>query len=530
MQLAQLGISLSFPDRIANFNPSVESLAVYALMPNGLTLDEQIAMNDAINGYVALGVWSNTGIGIFQCDSLEDPVNALIDWRGNQNAVLSGTPPTHTPGRGFRTNGTSSFINRFNPAADGGIFYTQNDGFVNLFLKKNNSPAATGTIMGSFQSATQRVNLSQVPTTNPYFYRANNATGRTYTSDSVLGTHTHIHGGSSITISRSNSTTVRLNINGRQVDSSTQTSTTPSTADFYTGCLNTAGVAGGFMDIETGCFMVGSFATVGGVAQKVADIRARLMLKLEGGYPDWARINISLDGQSNAEGFTVDTPSTSPVDLTAPITGVSMRTAAHTFATLDYPTNNAGDNYGAELTLGYDLQAFYGGTIGMSKTAESGAPLAVEAGRNDFSPLNSELFPIVVDGLNDLHELSHQAELYPINIVVWIQGERDTNTDAMANAYGTNLTGFFDAIATNSAPVSYIVMNALNQGITAAGVNATRLATVRQAQIDFVSATTYARLLDMNQFTLAADNLHFSGPTYENMGYVISSIIKTITA
>lgn len=109
---------------------SVESLAVFARMPNLLLMPEKIAINNFVNSQVLSGNWSL--IDDFANYKLQDENNALTGWKLKTQIAVNA--PTFTSGSGFTLNGTTQYIDsNYNPSIDK-ISLSQTDAFLCAFL------------------------------------------------------------------------------------------------------------------------------------------------------------------------------------------------------------------------------------------------------------------------------------------------------------------------------------------------------------------------------------------------------------
>lgn len=234
-------------------------------------------------------------------------------------------------------------------------------------------------------------------------------------------------------------------------------------------------------------------------------------------------IGICVGGQSNAEGINGDTPSTTPVDLTAPLTGVNMRVSGSTFATLDYPDNNKGSNYGCNLTLGYYLREKYNRPVYMDVVALSGAPVAEEASHQDFNVATRELYPDLLASLLAVQAKIILDDRTPFMILVWIQGERDTSNDAYANAYDDNLSDVVNSLIADGVLLKAVIINTLNKDLDA---DPGRIEIVQTKQLEFINRKPYAWRLDMNPYALGVDDVHYTGASQEQIGIdIVENII-----
>lgn len=489
-----------------NQNYSLEATEVIARYSN-LPTAYKMAIARFVDRRVAKNRWKNT-ILVLQVP-MNTEANSLLDMMGNFNATNNGA--TFTPGYGFTFDGVNDYINTgFTPSTGGGTLYTQNDGGIGVFLKKQNSPAATAALTGSLGSSTRRVNISQTGGTS-INYRCNGANAITNLTDLYL------KGGSFYTTTRTVSTTLVMNLNGGAFDSGGNTSNGLSDQPVYLGALNNVGTTTSFMACETGAFVVFR-ASLMNQADFWVDL-VNLMIDLEraagtSALPAWVQPCLGRVGQSNQVGTTSDTPSGA---LTSPITGVYIK--AGTYDVLDYPTNNQGNNYGAELTSGRDLQAAYSRDIYMFKVAGAGTPVHLDGAVLDFNVASvGEFFDDTKAAAVNIRTFIHNLEKCPFLILHINHGEAEIGTDANAAAFLQNWKDFRNGLKAGS-PVNAVVITRLNIDLLNYGSNATRLGIARNAVTTWQSEDYTVRYQNLDLYPInSADVPHYRGQYYEAMG------------
>lgn len=237
-------------------------------------------------------------------------------------------------------------------------------------------------------------------------------------------------------------------------------------------------------------------------------------------------IGIVVAGQSNSYGTNASTPSTTPVDLTAPMTDVFIQVSLGNWQTLDYPTNDEGDAVGCNLTLGYYLRQAFNRPVYMDVIGVSGAPVSAEAGRQDFNVSTRELYVDLLNSLKGVRDKIILEDRTPFLILVWIQGERDTNTAAQADAYDDNLRDVINSLIADGVDLKAVIINRINTGIFAAGPLPANIATVRARQTEIVDQKSFAHIFEMNAYTLSADNIHYDGDQQEQIGIDLVDFIN----
>lgn len=227
-------------------------------------------------------------------------------------------------------------------------------------------------------------------------------------------------------------------------------------------------------------------------------------------------IGVVIAGQSNAYGTNLSTPSTSPVDLTAPITDVFIQVSLNNFATLDYPSNDKGDQEGSNLAFGYYLRQAFNRPVYMDVVGVSGAPVAAEAGRQDFNVSTRELYVDLLNSFKGVRDKIILEDRTPFLVLVWIQGERDTNTSAMADAYDDNLRDMVNSLIADGIDLKAIIVHRINSSIV--GPGQAEINKVRLRAGEYVDQKPYAWVREMNAYTLGADGIHYDGPAQEQLG------------
>lgn len=234
-------------------------------------------------------------------------------------------------------------------------------------------------------------------------------------------------------------------------------------------------------------------------------------------------IGVVIAGQSNAYGTNTSTPSTTPVDLTAPITDVFIQVSLNNFATLDYPDNDKGDQEGSNLALGYYLRQAFSRPVYMDVVGVSGAPVAAEAGRSDFNVSTRELYMDLLNSFKGVRDKIILEDRTPFLILVWIQGERDASTTAAADAYDDNLRDVLNSLIADGVDIDAVIINRINSAIV--GPSQSGIDKVRLRQIEITDQKPYTFGLEMNNYTLGADDIHYDGDQQELIGIDVVDMI-----
>lgn len=258
-----------------------------------------------------------------------------------------------------------------------------------------------------------------------------------------------------------------------------------------------------------------------GVVESVSHIQQQLGIDTQIGVVLW--------GQSNALGSTDSVaPTTSPIDYQSPIRGVGMFiNSTGNFNTLQYAINSEGNLFNSNLSMGYDLYANIGRPVYTGILARTGSPLWDDLAHSNFSP-NAIGALRLIDDLNAVFlAMTTRCALYgktPFIISVWIGSEADSQTDANAAAIRTNYEATKAYLLANGAQIDAEIVSILNTSY--ASSTATQIATARSRMHGYCASTATAYAMDMNQFPLRADNIHFTGAGQEQIGLVVSGIIR----
>jgi Ca2+-binding RTX toxin-like protein len=164
------------------------------------------------------------------------------------------------------------------------------------------------------------------------------------------------------------------------------------------------------------------------------------------------------------------------------------------------------NGWGPEVEFAIDFRAAHPSvTLYIVKSVAGGTQLAQDTApfHADWSPLSSgELFDQTTQMI---HAASSAAGGILPNAVYFGQGEEDANTQANAQAYGTNLTNFFSAVRS-----TWLQNSTGKIGFFEIGTSPPFSAQVRSAQLGVDQADANAASFDSSTLPLQADGLHFA--------------------
>lgn len=226
---------------------SAEATAVFKNFPP-LPTAYMDAMADYIDAEQTAGNWTRT-IEI-QCRAMDTATNALIGWKGVNNAVAM-VGGTHVPGEGWDYDGVDDWIDtRFRPGRDSPL-YTQNNAAVGWYVKRNDEPTTAGTLGGLLITATNhRISIAQSPGTSQIIARINQITSTPSSAESFFADN------SEYVFRRTASNAVAMMKNGAVLFSNTTASAGIPTGTIPEGALNSSNVISDFFDGMIGMFIV----------------------------------------------------------------------------------------------------------------------------------------------------------------------------------------------------------------------------------------------------------------------------------
>lgn len=234
-------------------------------------------------------------------------------------------------------------------------------------------------------------------------------------------------------------------------------------------------------------------------------------------------IVLLLMGQSNASGYTNSTAP--PAEYQGQLSGCYIWDGV-AFSLLEYGVNNEGftaTDFGFELSMCVWLQSQYNKNIYLIKHAKSGSPIAQEGGRDDWNKASNELY---ADAQSEIS--TALAELTTPNIIasVWMQGERDARTTAMANAYQANLTSFINSFSADMgyADTKWVICRLSDQQRDNFSDPANTFDVVTAAQQTVANGNANYFLYNTDGFA-THDGLHFSATSNITIGTEIAQKI-----
>ncbi len=168
-------------------------------------------------------------------------------------------------------------------------------------------------------------------------------------------------------------------------------------------------------------------------------------------------------------------------------------------------TDAFGRQFGPEVLFGRTLaDARPERNIALIKYAVGATSLA-----DDWNPVSGSAYAgfrnTVSAGLAAIRAAGHSYELAGM---IWMQGERDTRSDADAHNYEANLTAFIADIRGRYGENLPLVIGQLSSNQTA--LDAARLATIRAAQASVAGAVAQTALVSTDDLELLSDDLHFN--------------------
>ncbi len=263
-----------------------------------------------------------------------------------------------------------------------------------------------------------------------------------------------------------------------------------------------------------------------------------------------AKINVFLvGGQSNADGRAGS--SRLPAELQAPQSDVAIywATARNGSSTLNASgyeplrpgLSNSSGSFGPEVTFGRAMADFYaarGEQVALIKHAQGGTGLVTEWQAGGDATTNGDgfvyrLFQDVVNtGLASIEAAHPPGGAPPMEVsiagMIWMQGERDSNSTRDALAYESNLTQFIGDVRSTYGTDLPFVIGQLSMNQTGTNGTADARETVRIAQADVAEALANTALVVTNDFGLKTDNLHFDAAGQQDLGYAFANKMQSL--
>lgn len=229
---------------------------------------------------------------------------------------------------------------------------------------------------------------------------------------------------------------------------------------------------------------------------------------------------IILAGQSNARGWSLAAPTRS--ELLGSIINSNIYDVDD-YKTLNYPDNNSGNLFGIEMSFSYNYTNRTGTKIYFEKTTSEGTGIYNDAVKDDWNVATDELIVTLRDAMTRLKaKATSLGSVNPKYVLVWIQGEKDIK-ETQGAGYSTNFNDILDDINTIQQ-LDYVVLNICNSNLPYSWAN---IDTVRTAQNGIATALDYVDALEMNNYTLGGDSIHYISSAYELMGDDIFELVKT---
>lgn len=223
-------------------------------------------------------------------------------------------------------------------------------------------------------------------------------------------------------------------------------------------------------------------------------------------------INLIIWGQSNAQqntgGDNID-PQYEGEITNAEIYDYS----GNQFLTLNYPQGAIdGNNFGIEFTFAYRNNQVHQVPVLIGKRAEGGTNL--QSDWQDGTALNNNL----KEAVNQL-KARNTSEGYtnPLWIFYGNQGEADANSGITQQGYVDAWDSFFNNLESEtSLTFDKIILCQINENLDQ-GIYQD-LNNVRAAVAEIVASESRYILIDMSDYTLDVDNLHYPGSVAEALG------------
>lgn len=263
-----------------------------------------------------------------------------------------------------------------------------------------------------------------------------------------------------------------------------------------------------------------------------------------------ARVNVFLiGGQSNADGRAFS--SNLPAILQAPQSDVPIHwaTANNGSSTLlgsGYEALRPGlsrltSRFGPEITFGRAMADFYaarGEHVALIKHAQGGTGLVVEwqAGGDGTTVGDGfvyQLFQqVVTAGMANIQAAYPPGGAVPLEVsiegMIWMQGERDSNSPGDALAYEANLTEFIgDIRSTYGADLPFVIGQLSENQTGTSGSDGAR-EFVRTSQANVAAALPNTELVVTNTFGLLSDNLHFNASGQQDLGNAFAGQMQSL--
>lgn len=204
-------------------------------------------VSDAIGALDEAGIWAK--IDRLLCVAEQEQAS-LRFWNDPNLEATAVSTPTFTADRGYKGNGSSSYINTGFVPSTHGVSYTQNDALIGVYSRTSGS--TTGAVdIGARNSGSSRQSILQIRSgAGDHDYRVN-----INTATSTLSL-TATHG--LFLCQRSGASATSLWGPNGLLHSDTTASAAPPEYAMYIGALNTGGTAGVFSPREYSLAIIGA--------------------------------------------------------------------------------------------------------------------------------------------------------------------------------------------------------------------------------------------------------------------------------
>jgi len=246
------------------------------------------------------------------------------------------------------------------------------------------------------------------------------------------------------------------------------------------------------------------------------------IIAASGVTPSNAKDNIIfyIGGQSNAVGTGTGAP---PIVYRDAIIGARIDING-TFQTLDFGINNKGassSDHGIELSFSKDYVAATNRDLYLAKEAVGGSAIEEIVDEQDWNINSNELINDLDTAIARL-KIQYDQTVKPKFVFYWNQGERDARL-SKGNTYYTNLKNILDRV--NAViPIDLAVITKLRNDL---GTNYPDEQIVRDAHAQLSMDISYVENLDMMNYTLGGDGLHFTSDAQIQMGKDILTFCET---
>lgn len=212
-------------------------------------------------------------------------------------------------------------------------------------------------------------------------------------------------------------------------------------------------------------------------------------------------------GQSNSRGNTLgDDPSSQYLGLANG--GQIYNYVTNQFENIDFNNNGSVDglNFGIDISFAHTVNKDY--LIG--KRASGGTDLETQWQPN--TSLNNDL----QENINNLKQrVIDDGYNNPYWVFYWNQGEADAINARTSAQYESDWSTFFNDLETNKS-FNQIFITKLNQNGTYTSIS--NINEIRNAVDNISSLDNRFTVIDMNDYTIGSDGVHYQGVVQEQLG------------